>query len=285
MIAAAPHTLSRPAHTAAMADVLSNLAARRIKDLPGGRVSAKRYGAHGPRGHFDRIAVYAEGRVSRAALLTVSGVGADVLGPIVAALIDYAPGDMVRTAVEALYEEGAAELHAESVHTVCRMRRDNRAPARRADGSAGWRVPGADIGVEPWALTVVTSTASVRVSLDGPRWTPYAAAAVLDAALWQLAPEARHMTLTTGDRSSVVSGDCSVARCSCGWSVTGDDRDVARMAARNHKTAETARARFLVQDTAAHRHMPPSPALLPHIAATAARKAQAAVMVLEPAAH
>lgn len=249
------HTISRPKHTATMAKLLAALTTSRTAapvDVPGGRVSAKRFGGFGPRGYFDRIAVFSAGREDRAALLTASGVDAAALGAIVAAVISNTPTGHGTTAA-ALYGHGStAALSAESLHTVSRMRRDNRTPGRKVDGSACWQVPGAAIRVDSWSLTVTTETGEVRVSLDGREWTERDAAAVLDAALWQLAPLARHMTRTSAERgrrrlSDVMPGAIgrdrgagtfadrlSTAACSCGWQKVCDNREYARYAANEH---------------------------------------------------
>lgn len=245
------HTIARPEHSAALAQLLAVLnTAKRTGPvpLPDGTVTGKRIGAHTPSRAFDRIAVYADDRTDRAALLTASGADAATLGAIVAAITANAPRNTEGRA--------AAGLSAESLHTVSGMRRDNRTPARRTDGSACWTVPGARIVMEWWAITIRTDTASVRIVLDGPEWTVSAAAAVLDAALWWMAPAARHMTRTTPghgrrrlsdvipgaigrDRSGGTFADTlSTAFCSCGWSSLLDDRPMARAAARRHIDSE-----------------------------------------------
>ncbi len=251
----APHTHDRPEHAAALAGLLARLATRDTRasgPVPGGELHAGRYD------RSRRIAVRA-GHGERVALVTLRPAAgceldAATLGPLLAAILDNAP--------EESGDHPAADLSAATVHLSSRMRRDDRTPARRADGSAGWTVPGAVVHLERHTLTVTTPACYVRIALDGPDWTERAAAAVLDAALWWLAaPEARHMTRTTAARGWQRLGDVvpgavgrdrhghqaysglSTALCSCGWtSGLKDDRQYARAAARQHAQEAAAAA-------------------------------------------
>jgi hypothetical protein len=244
-----------------MAVLLTSLAGPRhaaTGSLPGGHlVKAERFSGFGR--YVDRVAVFVAGQEDRAALLIVSGVDAAVLGAVVAAVVKHAPKGMSESGVP------ASALSAESVHTVSRMRRDDRTPVRRFDGSAGWSVPGATVRVERWSVTITTGSAEVRIILGDHGWSAQGAAAVLDAALWQLVPEARHMTRTTPESglrrlADVIPGAVgrdrgagvfvvdrsSTAACSCGWTVTVDGRDMARAAARFHAESEQRKARAIV---------------------------------------
>ncbi|MEU9133868.1 hypothetical protein AB0D08_38265 [Kitasatospora sp. NPDC048540] len=252
----AEHTRPRPAHAAALTTLLTALAVA-AADVPGGRILARS-------GQFNRIAV-AKPAGERAALLisrTADGrPDPAVIAPVVAAILDHAPAAPVGDRSPTL--DGSA-VHAQSV-----MRRDNREPVRRRDGAWQWTVPGATIRVERHTITVNTPTAYLRIAFDGPRWSERSVAAVLDAALWQLAdPAARHMTRTTApvgwrrptdtvpgaigpDRTGghAYSGRSS-ARCSCGETSTWDTRNAARSANKRHR-ADVARA---VADTVGAGH-------------------------------
>jgi len=238
-----PHTCPRPLHTAALAGLLdatttTNQPAKTA--VPGGELRARRTGS------FLRIGVF-NGTGERVALVVLRGatVDAATVAPMLAAILDHAPTSPM---------SGDAALSGETVHLHSRMRSNDR--TRQYDGSTTWAIPGASVRVDRHNLSVVTPTGYARIILDGAAWTENAAAAVLDAALWQMAaPEAQHMTRTTAARgwrrlNESIPGaigrgrtgghtydGISTALCSCGWSSTLDTRPIARSAARSHVAA------------------------------------------------
>ncbi|MFF2618521.1 hypothetical protein [Kitasatospora sp. NPDC058046] len=279
----AGHTRPRPAHAAALTGLLMDPAVT-TADVPGGQLRSRT-------GRFHRIAVVNPAG-DRAALVILRTADTrpdpDALAPVVAAILDHVPTTPLGDASPA--------LNGSSVHTRSVMRRDDRDPARQADGAWQWTVPAATIRVDRHAITVNTPTAYLRIAFDGPQWTPRSVAPVLDAALWQLAaPKARHMTRTTtpaGWRriADVVLGTVgrdrtgghaysgqSTALCSCGEATTWDTREAARRANTRHR-ADVARA-------AADAVAGGTGARLRFKAEILARKAQFAAALSRPARH
>ncbi|MFI0406525.1 hypothetical protein [Actinomadura sp. 3N508] len=135
----------------------------------------------------------------------------------------------------------------EGVGHVMQMRRNQRCPQPRADGSIRLGVPGGAAVVDRHSITATTDTGvRVRFALEG-LWTTFGVARVADAMLRDLAPEAHHLTYTTEPRGWHLNGTfvskrgggrydgASTAYCSCGWFCMEGDRASARWSAAWHR--------------------------------------------------
>ncbi|MFB7906525.1 hypothetical protein ACFC1T_08880 [Kitasatospora sp. NPDC056076] len=192
----------------------------------------------------------------RLALLTVgAAVTAQHLGPIAAALIACAPPPRDRNNST----RPPGHLNGPSIHTVCRMRPDNREPALLDHRGARWKIPGATAEIAPSSIVVhATDNGAlyVRAALSEPDWDTWNAARLTDTMLWALAaPGGRHMVRTTapkgwvrpadaglagaglnkpGRRAGLLHDGASTWHCSCGISGAADNRFLARDAGRRH---------------------------------------------------
>ncbi|MEV5850384.1 hypothetical protein AB0M32_51365 [Streptomyces sp. NPDC051985] len=134
---------------------------------------------------------------------------------------------------------------------------------RQSDGSVGWSVPGATARVWPDGRIELRGTTGTELAgrLEGSEWDHWKVAAVADAGLRLLcAPEALHLTSTgepsgwhrPADRGQIGEGRerkrgqvydaTTVARCSCGWSVTVPSQLGAREMAKRHRREATSGA-------------------------------------------
>ncbi|MGI5414155.1 hypothetical protein ACQEV9_46150 [Streptomyces chartreusis] len=231
---------------------LSALADRQQEWFTTGRgaVSVRRYARVSD---FVRAAVRSGNGRDRAALLTLHREAYPLAPAWLTAIAEAAPG-------AADHRSPSAAMS--SVRLLARMTPDHRnGTPRQSDGSVGWSVPGASARVWPDGRVELHSTAGVQLAgrLEGSEWDHFRVAAVADAGLRLLcAPEARHLT-TTGepsgwfrprDRGQIAAGrerkggqmydSSTVARCSCGWSVTAASQLGARESAKRHRREATA---------------------------------------------
>ncbi|MEU0949862.1 hypothetical protein ABZ379_45480 [Streptomyces canus] len=214
-----------------------------------GRVLVRRYARASD---FVRAAVRSGNDTDRAALLTLHPE-AYPLGPAwLAAIAEAAP----ETA-----DHRCPSASMVSVRLLAQMTPDHRnGIPRQLDGSVGWSVPGASARVWPNGRIELRSTHGPELAgqLEGSEWDHWKVAAVADAGLRLLcAPEARHLTSVgepsgwhrPRDRGEIGEGrerkggqvydGATVARCSCGWTVTVPSQLGAREMAKRHRREAT----------------------------------------------
>ncbi|MFC6883524.1 hypothetical protein [Actinomadura yumaensis] len=213
---------------AAIAQALSTGAREHHVAVPGGTFTARSYG---PR-HW-RVAVHRP-TGQRVALAVLHG--------------DQAAASAARTVAEVIrraptgFADGARPTYdLVSVGENMVMRRNRAYRSLRADGTVRAAVPGAQLIIRPSVLDATTTRGGIRLTLDGP-WGYREAAAVADAVLRDLAPEARHLTYTTGggryyynESGSRCYDSSSWAHCSCDWHYPGSDQSDARWTAKWHR--------------------------------------------------
>ncbi|OIJ99024.1 hypothetical protein BIV25_10995 [Streptomyces sp. MUSC 14] len=202
---------------------------------------------------FARAAVRSGSGRDRAALLTLYPEAYPLAPAWLAAVAEAAPET-------ADHRRPSASMV--SVRLLARMTPDHRnGIPRQSDGSVGWSVPGASARIWPDGRIELRSTTGAELAglLEGSEWDHFRVAAVADAGLRLLcAPEARHLTsvgqpsgwfrpsdrgLTGGGRErkgGQVYDAATVARCSCGWSVTVPSQLGARAMAEQHRREATA---------------------------------------------